>query len=88
MMTIGRSVNGESRARRQIVLHPDVRAVLRQDVVHNRKAQTRSPAFGRKIGQEQFLLVLRSDTAARIGNHELDGIGGPPERGYRNAANE
>src|ERR1700683_752641 len=56
---------------RQIILHPNRPVVLRDNPASNRQSQSRPALLGRKMRQEQSLLILRRTPLPTIGNLTL-----------------
>src|SRR5262249_10507001 len=71
----GRKLDGEARAHRLIVLHANLPAGLGHDVADNREAQSAAAILGGEVRQEELLLIVRADAAARVGDDELDRLG-------------
>ncbi len=45
-----------------------------EDVIHDGETQTGAAILGGKIGQEEFLFIAGRDTAAGVGDQQLDGF--------------
>src|SRR5215469_4168627 len=56
----------EPGARGLIVLYANVAAMFRHNMAYDGKAQSGSAIFGGKVGQEQLLLVVGTDSRSRV----------------------
>src|SRR6185312_12291948 len=70
-----RHFDGEARAGRLIVFHTNAGAVLGENVADNGEAQPGAAHLGGEIREKELFLLIGGDAAARIGNHDFDGIG-------------
>jgi len=48
--------------------------VFREDVAHDGEPEARSPAFGGKVRQKQFLFLIRGDAAAGVRENDFNHV--------------